>query len=242
MKGRKARGQILYPRHIAVIMDGNGRWAKKRLLPRGAGHRAGLKRMLELTEHAFSSGARYLTLYALSAENLQRPKEELDGLYALFRDYFSGNVSTLIKKGIRLKVIGDMSLLPPDIVELIANGERETAAGKSGLLILAIAYGARQEIVAAVNRAVSAGQAVNEAQFSSLLKTDGVPDPDLLIRTGKEQRLSNFLLWQSAYTELYFSDKMFPDFTSADFDRAVSDFLERDRRYGKLTPESEVII
>lgn len=139
-------------------------------------------------------------------------------------------------------MIGDMSLLPPDIVELIANGERETAAGKGGLLILAIAYGARQEIVAAVNRAVSAGRAVDEAQFSSLLKTDGVPDPDLLIRTGKEQRLSNFLLWQSAYTELYFSDKMFPDFTSADFDRAVSDFLERDRRYGKLTPESEVII
>ncbi|MDE6273819.1 MAG: di-trans,poly-cis-decaprenylcistransferase [Clostridiales bacterium] len=234
MKVQKERGEIAYPRHIAVIMDGNGRWAKKRLLPRGAGHRAGLKRMIELTEHAFLSGAQYLTLYALSTENLQRPKEELDGLYALFRDYFSEHVEKLVKKDIRLRVIGDISLLPEDIVSLIRDGEGRTAEGKRGLLILAIAYGARQEIVSAVNQAVRAGEEVDEEKFSSLLYTEGVPAPDLLIRTGKEKRLSNFLLWQSAYSELYFSDKMFPDFKCADFDKAVSDYLARDRRYGKV--------
>ena len=241
MKEASERGEIRYPRHIAVIMDGNGRWAKKRLLPRGAGHRAGLKRMLELTEHAFSSGARYLTLYALSTENLQRPQEELDGLFKLFRDYFSDQIERLAEKEICLRVIGDISLLPSDIASLIARGEERTAAGKRGMLILAIAYGSRQEIVSAVNRAVEKGERVCEESFSKLLQTGDVPAPDLLIRTGKEKRLSNFLLWQSAYTELYFSDKMFPDFKCADFDRAVLDYLRRDRRYGKVDSGEEVL-
>lgn len=222
------------PRHVAVIMDGNGRWAKKKLLPRSAGHRAGFRRMLALTEHAFDLGVRYMTLYALSAENLSRPQEELDALFGLFRTYFTQNVEKLVAKGIRLKVIGNRDLLPEDIVALIERGEAATAAGERGVMALAVGYGARQEIVSAVNEAVKRGETVTESGFSALLSTEGMPDPDFLIRTGREKRLSNFLLWQSAYTELYFSDKLFPAFTNADFDKAIRDFAGRERRFGKL--------
>ncbi len=222
------------PRHIAIIMDGNGRWAKKRLLPRSAGHREGMKRMISLSEHAFDMGVEYVTLYALSAENLSRPQEELDGLFSLFRKYFAENVGRLLKKGIRLKVIGDLSLLPPDIGALSKEGEEATAAGERGALVLAIGYGARQEIVSAVNQAVRGGKELSQEEFGRLLSTAGMPDPDLLIRTGKEKRLSNFLLWQCAYTELYFSDKMFPAFTNADLDRALASYAGRERRYGKI--------
>lgn len=222
------------PKHVAVIMDGNGRWAKKRLLPRSAGHRAGMNRMVSLSEHVFDCGVEWCTLYALSTENLNRPQEELDALFGLFREYFTKNVETLKKKGITLRVIGNLELLPPDVREIIGAGEEKTAGGARGTLVLAIAYGARQEILSAVNRAVREGKEVNEKNFSSFLTTDGIPDPDLLIRTGKEVRLSNFLLWQSAYTELYFSDKMFPDFTDKDFDGALEAFAARDRRFGKV--------
>ena len=222
------------PRHVAVIMDGNGRWATKKLLPRSAGHRAGFRHMLALTEHAFDIGVRYMTLYALSAENFSRPQEELEELFTLFRKYFTQNVAKLAAEGIRLKVIGNRALLPADIVDLIASGEHTTASGARGVITLAIGYGARQEIVAAVNEAVKRGEEVTEKSFAELLSTAGIPDPDLLIRTGKEKRLSNFLLWQSAYTELYFSDKMFPAFTNADFDRAIRDFSGRERRFGKI--------
>lgn len=224
------------PRHIAIIMDGNGRWANKRLLPRSAGHREGMKRMISLSEHAFDLGVEYVTLYALSCENLSRPQEELDGLFSLFRKYFSENVARLVQKGIRLRVIGGESLLPPDIVTLSREGEEETAAGTRGTLVLAIGYGGRQELLAAVNAAVRGGKEVSREQFEALLSTAGIPDPDLLIRTGKEKRLSNFLLWQCAYTELYFSDKMFPAFTNADLDRAIENFAGRERRYGRITP------
>lgn len=227
----------MIPRHLAVIMDGNGRWAKKRLLPRNAGHRAGMKRMIALSEHAFERGVEYVTLYALSTENLSRPREELDGLFALFRTYFRENVDTLIKKGIRLLVSGDRSLLPADIVSIIAEGEKNTAEGRKGTLILAIAYGGRQEILRAVNEAVREGKEVDEEAFSRLLYSTSVPDPDLLIRTGKEKRLSNFLLWQCAYTEFYFSDKMFPAFSDADLDRAFESFECRERRFGKVSEQ-----
>lgn len=222
------------PRHIAVIMDGNGRWAKKRLLPRIAGHRAGMKRMISLSEHAFQRGVEFVTLYALSTENLSRPREELEGLFSLFRSYFSENVGTLLKNGIRLRVIGDPSLLPEDIAELIRTGQERTREGKKGTLTLAIGYGGRQEILSAVNAAVRAGKELSAEEFSSLLYTAELPDPDLLIRTGKEKRLSNFLLYQCAYTELYFSDKMFPAFTDADLDKAIENYCGRERRYGKV--------
>ena len=224
------------PRHLAIIMDGNGRWAKKRLLPRSAGHREGLRRMISLSEHAFDRGVEYVTLYALSTENLSRPKEELDGLFSLFRKYFAENIDCLKEKGIKLKVIGDTALLPPDIAALSREGENGTAGGEKGTLVLAIGYGARQEILAAVNSAVRAGKELSQEDFSALLSTAGIPDPDLLIRTGKEKRLSNFLLWQAAYTELYFSDKLFPSFTNADLDRAFENYAARDRRYGKVEP------
>lgn len=222
------------PRHVAVIMDGNGRWAKKRLLPRGAGHRAGMKRMIGLAEHAFDVGVKFFTAFALSTENLQRPQEELDGIFSLIREYFKSNVETLKKKHVALRVIGDLSLLPEDVGELIRLGERETAEGTRGVLVLAIGYGGRQDIVHAVNEAVRQGREVTEEEFGSMLSTRGIPDPDLLIRTGKELRLSNFLLWQSAYTELYFSGKLFPDFSDRELDAAIRAFGGRERRYGKL--------
>ncbi len=215
-------------------MDGNGRWAKKRLLPRSAGHREGMKRMISLSEHAFDVGVEYVTLFALSTENLSRPQEELDGLFSLFRKYFAENIQRLLQKHIRLRVVGDMSLLPPDIGELSRKGEEATAAGERGTLVLAIGYGARQELLSAVNAAVRAGKELSQEEFASLLSTAGLPDPDLLIRTGREKRLSNFLLWQCAYTELYFSDKMFPAFTNADLDHALENYAGRERRYGKI--------
>ena len=227
-----ARTEI--PRHIAVIRDGHGRWAKKRLLPRSAGHRAGLKRMISLSQHAFERGVEVVTLYALSTENLSRPQDELEALFALFREYFSENVEKLRKNGIRLKIIGNVALLPADVQALIREGEEKTVNGEKGTLVLAIAYGGRQEILAAVNQAVREGGEVTEERFSSFLFTAGLPEPDLLIRTGKEKRISNFLLWEIAYTELYFSEKMFPSFTNSDLDRAIEDFLKRDRRYGKV--------
>ncbi len=222
------------PRHIAVIMDGNGRWAKKRLLPRAAGHRAGMKRMIPLVEHIFECGVRYCTLFALSAENLGRPQEELEGLFALFREYFTGYIVTLKKKGIRLRILGERSLLPADIATLMTKGEDDTALGDAGTLAIAIGYGGRQDIVSACNKAVKAGKEVSLETFAEMLSTGGMPEIDLLIRTGKEKRISNFLLFEAAYAELYFSDKMFPDFSNKDLDRALVAFGERERRYGKI--------
>lgn len=233
MEQKKTENAQRIPHHVAIIMDGNGRWAKRRLLPRSAGHSAGMKRMIALAEHAFSRGVKILTLFALSTENLSRPQEEVEALFALFREYFSVNVKKLQEKGVRLKVIGNLALLPEDIRELIRSGEETTEAGTLGTIVLAIAYGGRQEILSAVKSAVLSGQVPTEEEFSRLL-SGGLPEPDLLIRTGKEKRVSNFLLWQIAYTELYFSDKMFPAFTNRDFDKALEDFAGRERRFGKL--------
>ncbi|MCI9010065.1 MAG: di-trans,poly-cis-decaprenylcistransferase [Clostridia bacterium] len=222
------------PHHIAIIMDGNGRWAKKRLLPRGAGHRAGLKRMISLSEAIFERGVKICTLFALSTENLSRPQEELQGLFTLFREYFEKNVARLAEKEIELKIIGNLTLLPEDIGEIIRKGEEQTRGGQTGTLVLAIGYGGRQDILAAVNEAVRQGKEVNEKEFSSLLSTKDFPEPDLLIRTGKELRISNFLLWQSAYTEFYFTDTLFPDFSDRELNAALASYAARERRYGKL--------
>lgn len=227
-------GENELPRHIAVIMDGNGRWAKKRLLPRAAGHRAGMNRMIGLAEHIFDRGVKYCTLFALSTENLSRPREELNGLYALFREYFPNNARMLAQKSICLRVIGDRTLLPADIVALIEDGERTTAGGERGTLQLAIGYGGRQDILNAVNEAVRLGKTLTQEEFSALLSTGGIPDPDLLIRTGKELRISNFLLWQAAYAELYFTDVLFPDFSDRELDKAIEAYSRRERRFGKV--------
>lgn len=222
------------PLHVGIIMDGNGRWAKKRIQPRGFGHKAGMKRMITLAEHARRLGIKYLTLYVLSTENLSRPREELDGLFGLFRKYFTANVKKLYAENARIKVIGDRSALPDDVVKLLDDSEKQSPEGADFTLVFAINYGSRAEIINAVNRAVDAGERVDADSFSSLLYTDGIPDPDLIIRTGGEVRLSNFLMYQAAYAELYFTDVLFPDFTEAELDKAVENYAARERRFGKV--------
>ena len=220
------------PVHVGIIMDGNGRWAEKRHLPRSAGHNAGMKRMIALAQRAQALGVHCLTVYALSTENLARPKDELDGLYALIKKYFKGQVKKLVKGGAALKVIGDLSLLPEDVQEVIESGVKLSPESAEFTFIIALGYGARSEIVHAANSAVRAGEEIGEEQFSALLYTAGVPEPDLIIRTGGELRLSNFLLWQAAYAELYFTDTLFPDYTDKKFEKALAEYSQRTRRFG----------
>ena len=221
------------PCHIAIIMDGNGRWAKKRLMPRSFGHKKGMERMIGLMERAFDLGVSYITVYALSTENLKRPQEELEGLYNLIRNHFKENMERVLKRGVRLRVIGETQLLPDDVQKILRESEEETAHFEGKGVNIALCYGSRAEIVRAANLAVERGEKVTEESFSSLLYTQGQPEPDLIIRTGKEIRLSNFLLWQAAYAELYFSDKMFPAFSDKDLEKAIEWFSGRTRRFGK---------
>lgn len=221
------------PKHIAIIMDGNGRWAKRRLLPRREGHRRGMERMVELVRRAFELGVKHLTLYALSTENLKRPQEELDGLFGLFREYFDISHPRAEGYEARFRALGELTLLPVDIQKILKSAEEKTANCKERSLNVAVCYGGRREIVRAVNRAVEMGERVTEKDFSKLLYTGDVPDPDLIIRTGQEMRLSNFLLYQAAYAELYFSKKMFPDFSKRDLEKAIDDYASRTRRFGK---------
>ncbi|MBQ8319895.1 MAG: di-trans,poly-cis-decaprenylcistransferase [Clostridia bacterium] len=221
------------PKHVAIIMDGNGRWAKSRMMPRSYGHRQGMHRMIGLMEHAYDLGVDYITVYALSTENLKRPKEELDGLFTLLRDHFLEYMRKVCARGVKLKVLGDVSLLPEDVREIIREAEAETAGFSGKGLNIALAYGAREELVRAANEAVKKGEPLTEESLSAALYTGGQPDPDLIIRTGKEKRLSNFLLYQAAYAELYFSDKMFPEFSDADLEKAFVDYAKRARRFGK---------
>ena len=227
------------PRHIAIIMDGNGRWAKKRLMPRSFGHKNGMERMIGLMEHAFDLGVNYITVYALSTENLKRPKEELEGLFNLFRNHFKEYIGRICARGVRLRAIGDISLLPEDVARDLRESEATTLQYEGKGINVAVGYGARDEIIQAVNKAIERGEKVTEESFSKLLYTAEVPDPDLIIRTGKEVRLSNFLLYQAAYAELYFSDKMFPEFSDADLDKAICEFSRRTRRFGKTDEQLE---
>lgn len=224
---------IKIPRHIAIIMDGNGRWAKKRLMPRSYGHKCGMERMVGLMERAFDLGVDYVTVYALSTENLKRPREELEGLFNLIRNHFKDYLGRVCARGVRLRIIGDISLLPEDVQEILRESETETAHYEGKGINVALCYGARDEIVHAVNKAVELGEKVSEESFSRLLYTGGLPDPDLIIRTGKEIRLSNFLMYQAAYSELYFSDKMFPEFSDKELEKAILEYSRRIRRFGK---------
>lgn len=225
--------KLKIPRHVGIIMDGNGRWAKKRLLPRSAGHSAGMDRMIGLARHAAKLGIGYLTVYALSTENFARPKEELDGLYSLIKKYFIKNVDKLIADGAALKVAGDLSMLPDDVKKVVEDGVARSPKSAAFTFCIALAYGSRREIAQACAAAAAEGD-VSEEGISSRLYTRGMPDPDLIIRTGGEKRLSNFLLWQAAYAELYFSDVLFPDFSDGCLDDAVADYSGRVRRFGKL--------
>jgi len=227
------------PAHVAIIMDGNGRWAKARGLPRIAGHRAGGEAVRRTIKAAAALGIRYLTLFGFSSENWKRPAGEVDDLMGLLRHYIRGEIAELHRNGVRLRVIGDRTRLPADIVTMIENAETLTAGNERINLAIALSYGGRAEIVHAAraiaeqvgNGTLDPAQ-VDEVLFERHLFTAGMPDPDLLIRTSGEQRISNFLLWQCAYAELVFTPTLWPDFTQADLESAVSDYHGRERRYG----------
>jgi len=195
----------------------------------------GVQNMIKLCSHAFKLGVKIVTVYALSIENLSRPQEELDGIYDLFRSYFQKQKGKIQELGVRVNVMGDLTPLPEDVRGLLLETMRDTAVNApNGLLNLCINYGARQEIIQAVNHAVAFGRFVDENSFKSLLYSAGMPDPDLIIRTGGEVRLSNFLLYQAAYTELYFSNKMWPEFSRRDLEKALVNYSQRDRRFGNV--------
>ena len=227
------------PRHVAIIMDGNGRWAHARGLPRGAGHRQGAEAVKRTLKGAINLGIRYLTLYSFSSENWNRPADEVADLMGLLRRYLQSEIADLHKNGIRAQVIGDRERLPEDIQALIAEGERQTRGNDQLTVTMAISYGGRNEIVGAARslaEAVAAGRLdpadIDEKSFAAALNTAGTPDPDLLIRTSGEQRISNFLLWQTAYSEFVFTNTLWPDFGEADLAAAIEEYQRRDRRYG----------
>jgi undecaprenyl diphosphate synthase len=227
------------PQHVAIIMDGNGRWAKARGLPRIAGHRRGADAVRNAVEAAGELGVRYLTLFGFSSENWRRPADEVSDLMGLLRHYLRSELAELHANGVRLRVVGERERLPQDIVALVANAEETTRANERLHLTVALSYGGRADILAAARSLatdVAAGRlsadAIGEAEFSARLWTAGIPDPDLLIRTSGERRISNFLLWQSAYTEFLFLDTLWPDFGKRDFAAAIADFQRRERRYG----------
>jgi undecaprenyl diphosphate synthase len=229
------------PNHVAIVMDGNGRWARARGLPRAAGHRQGAEALRRTIVGAGELGIRYLTLFGFSSENWNRPSGEVQDLMGLLRHYLRSEIADLHAKGARLRVIGDRDRFDPDIVALIANAEELTRGNDRLNLTLAISYGGRDEIVAAARAlAVDAAagridpRAVDARAFTDRLFTADLPDPDVVIRTSGEKRLSNFLLWQSAYAELVFVDKYWPDFGKADLEDAVHEFKRRERRYGAV--------
>ncbi len=234
------------PRHVAVIMDGNGRWARRRALPRHAGHRAGVKAVRATVEQAARLGVEHLTLFAFSSENWRRPADEVSKLMSLFVEALQREVADLHRNNVRLEFIGESARLDQGLVAKIAAAEAETAENDGLHLIVAVAYGGRWDIVEAARalaRRVEAGEIssddINDAEFARSLELAGVPDPDLLIRTGGEQRISNFLLWNLAYAELYFCDTLWPDFREADLDAAIDFFARRQRRYGHTQEQLE---
>ena len=235
------------PRHVAIIMDGNGRWAKKQGLARMYGHKQGVETVHRITETAAELGIQYLTLYTFSTENWNRPKEEVDALMTLLVDTIVKETPTLMKNNVRLLTIGDTERLPEGAKRKFEQCMEETS-GNTGLrLVIALSYSARWEITNAMQAAVRKAQAgalkaedVNEELVSSLMTTAGMPDPDLLIRTSGELRISNFLLWQLAYSELYFTDCLWPEFTEEEFCKAIVDYQHRERRFGKTSEQVKV--
>jgi undecaprenyl diphosphate synthase len=229
------------PKHVAIIMDGNGRWAKARGMPRTAGHRKGVEAVRRTVEAARELGIPYLTMFGFSSENWRRPEGEVFDLMQLLRFYLRSEIAELHKNGVRLRVIGDRSKLSGDIVTMIGKAEELTRGNTNLNLIIALSYGSRQEITDATRQMVLDAlegrlrpEDITEESFSARLLTRDIPDPDLLVRTSGEQRISNFLLWQSAYTELVFVDTLWPDFTKRDLEDAIREFNQRDRRYGAV--------
>lgn len=233
--------KVNIPRHIAIIMDGNGRWAKEHGLPRTAGHRKGMNRVEEIIKAAAELGVKVITLFAFSAENWQRPKKEVDMLMRSLDNFLRARLKDLMKNNVRFTVMGRESPLPQHLIERIRLTKDATKNNSGIILNVALNYGARQEIVDAVKKLCRAIEkkefdlnALNENNFSRFLYAEGLPDPDLLIRTSGEQRISNFLLWQISYTELYFTKKYWPDFGRRDLEEAIKVYQRRQRRFGKV--------
>ncbi len=230
------------PQHIAIIMDGNGRWATKRGLNRSEGHQAGAEPVRAVLSCCQKASVKYLTLYAFSTENWGRPQEEIQNLFALLLKYINNELDELVKTGIRLRVVGELDSLPPDTSQALKTAISATAQNEALTLTLALSYGSRAELTQAMRllaAEVAAGQrtaeSITEEEVTQKLWTTDLPEPDLLIRTGGNMRLSNFLLWQCAYTELYFTQTLWPDFGEEDFQAALAAFAQRERRYGLAT-------
>tara|TARA_E500000331_G_scaffold268112_1_gene259449 strand:+ start:19 stop:756 length:738 start_codon:yes stop_codon:yes gene_type:complete len=230
------------PEHVAIIMDGNRRWAEARGLPRALGHTQGAEAVRRTVKAASQLGIRYLTLYGFSMENWKRPAKEIADLMGLLRLYLRKEIAELNREGVRIRFIGDLSLLEADIVSLIEMSETKTKANTKLDLIIALSYGSRQEITAAVRTLVShvmAGdvspESINEKTLEDCLYTSNIPDPAMIIRTSGEKRISNFLLWQSAYSEFVFTDVLWPDFSRKNLEESIQEFGRRERRYGSTT-------
>jgi len=235
-----ARGNL--PAHIAIIMDGNGRWARKRGLPRTVGHRQGVKAVKKIVRIAGEIGIKYLTLYTFSTENWKRPKQEISAIMRLLGETTRKELSELLENNVRLTTTGDIDKLPPKRRDVLIDAINKTINNTGLVLNLALNYSGRTEIIEAVRgiaRDVAAGriepESIDDRLFVKYLQTNGLPDPDLLIRTSGEMRISNFLLWQTSYTELYVTDVLWPDFSEDDFLRAIENFQNRERRFGKVS-------
>lgn len=234
------------PRHVAMIMDGNGRWAKRQKKPRLFGHRAGAESVRDVVSTCREIGIEYLTLYAFSSENWRRPEEEVSGLMSILQRYLETELRKMLQNDIRLLAIGDHSRLPGDVRDTLSSVIRETAGNSSLTLTLALSYGGREELLRAVRKQVEQCQNgecgladISEESFARCLDTVNVPDPDLMIRTGGEARLSNFLLWQLSYAEIYFTDVMWPEFRRDVFIKALVDYQNRERRFGRTGEQLE---
>lgn len=229
------------PRHVAIILDGNGRWAEKRGLPRSAGHREGAKAVKRIIEYAYDLGIRYLTFFAFSSENWSRPKEEVDELMKLYLEYLKNAENESNDKNVRVKIIGSRQGLSRELVEQIEKVEKNTADKDRMTLLIALNYGGRQDILQAVKKIVDDVQnglldkdSITEKDIQKKLYTEDIPDPDLMIRTSGEMRISNFLIWQCSYTEFYFTDVLWPDFREKHFRDALLEYQRRNRRFGSL--------
>jgi len=239
MHGTLSESAAMPPAHVAIIMDGNGRWARARGLPRTIGHHRGVEAVRRVVEAAADLGIGHLTLFGFSTENWGRPEDEVFELMGLLRKYLRSEVAELHRNGVRLRVIGERERLQPDIIDLIVNAEQVTRENDTLQLTVALSYGARQEIAAAARRLAEevcsgdlALDQLDEGALARRLFTDGLPDPDLVIRTSGEKRISNFLLWQAAYAELVFIDTLWPDFTRTHLEMAIGEYQRRERRYG----------
>ncbi|MEJ5030843.1 polyprenyl diphosphate synthase [Comamonas sp. MYb21] len=225
------------PHHIAIVMDGNGRWAKRRFLPRLAGHKQGVDSLRRCAKACAERGVKVLTVFAFSSENWNRPTDEVDGLMNLLAGALAKEVPSLARDGIRLFFVGDRASLSAKVQAGLAQAEQATAHNDRMVLNVCFNYGGRWDIAQAAAKLAAAGQAITEVALNDAMALAHVPDPDLLIRTGGEMRISNFLLWQSAYSELYFSDKWWPDFDEQALDEAIAEFQRRERRFGKTSEQ-----